>query len=154
MKNHLKIFIVLLTFTSCGSNGTDIRDFTFNEIEFVEMPDEVQEAIRSFYRPTKKLNSNGDTLTHYGMKDESICLDSAVSFCEHKVIWSKLVSSWLDHEELLIDDRKIIIEQSVNVYNGPYVVYNGHLYCRTSLNAEDYKDPSKDEFKVIEINKN
>ena len=145
---------MLLTLTSCGSDGIDIRDYSVKDIEFEKMPNEVQNAIMSFYRPTKKVNTSGDTLTHYGMKDELICLDSAITRCEHKIIWNKIVSAWLDHEELIIDDRKIIIEQSVNIFNGPYVVYNKLLYCRTNLNAKDYKDPSKDDFKVIEINKN
>jgi len=153
VKKHLQIFILLLAFTSC-SDGTDIRKLSVEEIEFDKMPIEVQAAIQDYYRPTKEINSDGDTLTHYGLKDELICLDSAISQCEFKAVWSKLVSSWLDHLELKIGDRKIIIEQGVLVYNRPYVVYDGLLYCRTNMNARNLSDPSKDEFKVLKINKN
>ncbi|WP_139856808.1 hypothetical protein [Aequorivita sinensis] len=153
MKKHLQIFILILAFTSC-SDGTDIRKFAVEEIEFVKMPLEVQAAIKDYYRPTKEVNKDGDTLTHYGLKDELICLDSAISKCEFEAVWSRLVSSWLDHLKLKIDDRTIIIEQGVNVYNRPYVVYDGHLYCRTNMNARSLNNPSKDEFKVLKINKN
>ena len=124
------------------------------EIEYVKMPIEVQEAIKEFYRPIKEVNSDGDTLTYYGLKDELICLDSNITQCEYKVIWSKLVSSWLDHVELITDNKKIIIEQGVHVFNEPYVIHDGLLYCRTNMNAKDHNDPSKDKFKLIEINKN
>ena len=118
------------------------------------MPSKVQDAIKDYYRPTKQINNDGDTLTHYGLKDELICLDSTNSTCEFEAVWSKIVSSWLDHLKLKIDDKTIIIEQGVHVYNRPYVVYNGHLYCRTNMNARSLSDPSKDEFKVLKINKN
>jgi hypothetical protein len=153
MKKYLQIFILILALTSC-SDGTDIRRFSVKEIEFVKMPIEVQAAIKDYYRPTKKVNKNGDTLTHYGLKDELICLDSEITKCEHKTIWSKLVSSWLDHEELIVDDKMIIIEQGELTFNGPYIIHDGLLYCRTNLNAKDLKDPSKDEFKMLKINKN
>ena len=154
MKNYLIILILFLSLTSCGSDGNDIRNFKVEEIDFEKMPIEVQQEIKEFYRPTREINSDGDTLYHYGLKDELICLDSGISQCEYKVIWSKLVSSWLDHVELIIDDKKIIIEQGVHVFNEPYVVHDGLLYCRTNMNAKDLDDPSKDEFKMIEIKKN
>ena len=134
MKKYLQIFILFLALTSC-SDGTDIRRFSVEEIEFAKMPIEVQAAIKEYYRPTKEVNKDGDTLTHYGLKDELICLDSSISKCEFEAVWSKIVSSWLDHLKLQIDDRTIIIEQGVHVYNRPYVVYDGHLYCRTNMNA-------------------
>lgn len=118
------------------------------------MPTEVQTAIKDYYQPTKEVNKDGDTLTHYGLKNELICLDSVISKCEFEAVWSRLVSSWLDHLKLTIDDRTIIIEQGVHVYNRPYVVYDGLLYCRTNMNARSLSDPSKDEFKVLKINKN
>ncbi len=153
MKKHLKIFILLLAITSCSS-GTDIRKLSAEEIEFDQMPIEVQVAIQDYYRPTIVINSNGDTLCHYGLKDELICLDSVITECEFKAVWSKLVSSWLDHLELKIGDRKIIIKQGVLVYNRPYVVYDGRLYCRTNMNARSLDNPSNDDFKVLKINKN
>lgn len=152
-KKFLQIIILILTFTSC-SGGTDISRFSAKEIEFVKMPIEVQEAIKDYYRPIKDVNINGDTLIQYGGKNQLICLDSEIQKCEHKNIWSKLVSSWLDHEELIIDDKIIIIEQGDLTFNGPFIVHDGLLYCRTNLNAKDSKDPSKDEFKILEINMN
>jgi hypothetical protein len=153
MRTHLNILILLLTFSSC-SNETDIRKLSAKGIEFTEMPIEVQAAIQDYYRPTKEINSNGDTSTLYGLKDELICLDSAISQCEFKAVWSKIVSSWLDHLELIVDDKIIIIEQGVLVSNRPYVIYDGLLYCRKNMNARNLSDPSKDEFKVLKINKN
>jgi hypothetical protein len=153
MKKYLKIFILIIVLTSC-SDRTDIRRFSVEEIEFVKMPNEVQTAIKDYYQPTKEVNKDCDTLSHYGFKDNLICLDSAISKCEFEAVWSRIVSSWLDHLKLQIGDRTIIIEQGVHDYNRPYVVYNGHLYCRTNMNARSLSDPSKDEFKVLKLNKN
>lgn len=62
MVTVLKTFIISLTLTACGSDGTDIREYTVNDIKFVEMPKKAQKAIRNFYQPIKPLNIDGDTL--------------------------------------------------------------------------------------------
>ena len=90
MKKYLQIFILFLALTSC-SDGTDIRRFSVEEIEFAKMPIEVQAAIKEYYRPNKEVNKDGDTLTHYGLKDELICLDSSISKCEFEAVWSPTV---------------------------------------------------------------
>lgn len=153
MKNVLSILILFHTFTSCISTGSDIRNYSATTIRFEKMPVEVQRSIKDFYSPVKKLSNNGDTLTIYDSKKELICLDSDIVKCEYKLVWSKLVSSWLDHRELIINKNKIIIEQSNHGYNEPFIVYNKLLYCRINMNTNDYENPAKDEFQVIEINK-
>jgi hypothetical protein len=153
MKNLLTYLIFLIATVGCNPNESDIKKFTTSEISFNEMPTIVQNEIKRYCAPRISFSETGDTLKNYDVNDPLICLDINITNCEFKVVWGKIVSAWLDHEEIILDDKIISIEQANHKYNAPFIIYQNHLYCKEDMDAIDIRDPSKNKYRVLDLSK-